>query len=87
MSRDNFDFTLVRPHEVRQRFTEYVIMNQDRALQNMSLMSKDDSLFMRQTKQNVRLMSQVTFKKSRSSINESSILDPKTMLLEERKEP
>lgn len=51
MLKENFDYTLVRPHEIRQRFTEYVIMNQGRALINSSLLSRsrEDSFFVKQT--------------------------------------
>lgn len=49
MLKDNLDCTLLRPHEMRQRFTEYVIMNQAKALINTSLLSKEDSFFVKQS--------------------------------------
>ena len=32
MLKENLDYTLVRPNEMRQRFTEYVMRNQSKAL-------------------------------------------------------
>ena len=39
MLKDNLDYTLVRPNEMRQRFTEYVMRKQNKALieHNMSM--------------------------------------------------
>ena len=39
MSKENLNFTLVRPDEIRQRFTEFVMRNQSMALieQNQSM--------------------------------------------------
>jgi len=55
MQKDHLNFTLVRPSEVRQRFTEFVMANQSLALeeQAMSLIQSEgfgynDSVVMRQ---------------------------------------
>jgi len=54
MQKDHLNFTLVRPSEVRQRFTEFVMANQSLALeeQAMSLIQSEgfgynDSVVMR----------------------------------------
>lgn len=52
MHKSNLDYTLVRAHEIRQRFTEYVLMNQNKALINTSLFQHDDSFFKKQSVRN-----------------------------------
>jgi|APSaa5957512535_1039671.scaffolds.fasta_scaffold67121_1 hypothetical protein len=43
MLKENLDYTLVRPNEMRQRFTEYVMRNQSKALleQNQSMVQSE----------------------------------------------
>lgn len=79
MSKDNLDFTLVRAHEVRQRFTEYVLMNQNKALINTSLFQHDDSFFKKQSvranpKKKKKLGDTMTFKQTREGSKQQSSL-------------
>ena len=54
MLPENLDFTLIRPHEMRQRFTEFVLANRHELVNSndTSMMSRtvknDDSLFLEQ---------------------------------------
>lgn len=48
MNKNNFNYTLVRPQEIRQRFTEFVIKNQKRVLIENSF-HKDDSFQLNQS--------------------------------------
>lgn len=41
MQKDKLDYTLVRANEIRQRFTEFVLRNQGRALMDSSLIQSD----------------------------------------------
>lgn len=79
MSKDHLDFTLVRAHEVRQRFTEYVLMNQNKALINTSLFQHDDSFFKKQSvrahpKKKKKLGDTMTFKQTREGSKQQSSL-------------
>lgn len=54
MRKENLDYTLLRSHELRQRFTEYVFMNLNKALINTSLFQNDDSFFKKQSIRNTQ---------------------------------
>lgn len=41
MQKEKLDYTLVRANEIRQRFTEFVLRNQSKALMDSSLIQSD----------------------------------------------
>ena len=45
MSKDGLNFTLVRPVDIRQRFTEYVMRNHEHAMQEQTLSALHSEAF------------------------------------------
>jgi len=76
MEKDNLDYTLVRPSEIRQRFTEFVIRNQGKVLAgNTSLISANESHYFGNNESMLRSSQQIKKKKGAPVLNESSFMN------------
>lgn len=75
MHKEQLNYTLVRPQEVRQRFTEFVLRNQTKALINTSLISANESHYFGVNDSMLKSggLSKKKIAKGSDKINESSV--------------